>query len=400
MATRWTKLMRITGLPVILMSMLCMTTSAVAVTLIATVSGNAGPWDRGLNTDYPYGVPVNGIPNSNGPPLVLTPSKGLLFFKGHQISIRYTIGQIIAGGSNGNVVGSGGAGVIGWPPTVPPCNDAPGCYTGKTTLLGMLLGAWADTNGKLVGIPFIVGNGAVVVVPGGADQLMLGINDGWYNDNGGSIDVEVSDSDPCPGQKIGADITINTSPSIWPNNYTGVPKSDLKRILVSLGLPPDPRDVYGATTYVLSNKAYPLGLPDFGVKTDSTATANGDAGSCFFVDTVDLRYVGGIETFIATDVSETCTTALFNHESHHVRDELALQTDAVAQTASRIRDGRIPSRSSPRYVSEGTNIQKLGESLVNSIINTVSANAESAKVKRGRRWDDYDGARSLKLCGQ
>lgn len=392
--TKWTGT---AALAFILMGMLCVAQGARGVTLVATVSGKAGPWDRGLNPGFPYGVAVNGIPNSNGPPRVLDSSKGLLFFKGHRISLEYIGGEIVAGGSQGDVIGNGGGGVAGWPPTVPPCSDSPGCYTGQTTLLGMLLGAWADSDGKLVGLPFVVGNGADVVVPDGADQLMLGVNDGWYNDNGGSIDVKVSDSDPCPGQRSGADITINTSPSTWRNEYVGVPKSKLKEALGSLDLPPDPRDLYGGTTYVLDKMAYWLGLPDFHVKTESTATANGDPGSCFFVDTVDLQYVGSILTLFANDISEPCSASIIKHESHHVMDELVLQTDAVAQTASRIRDGRIPSRSSPRHVSEVTNIQTLGESLVRSIINTVNKNAESEKVKRGLRWDKSDGA-ALNAC--
>lgn len=63
-----------------------------------------------------------------------------------------------------------------------------------TVYLEELVGTFAD-NGVIVGTPFAIGNGpTTVVIPASANELLMGVNDGWYNDNGGSVRVSVTDT--------------------------------------------------------------------------------------------------------------------------------------------------------------------------------------------------------------
>ena len=48
-----------------------------------------------------------------------------------------------------------------------------------------LVGTFADASGTIVGTPFKVGLQGTVIVPPGASQLQLGINDDVFGDNGG-----------------------------------------------------------------------------------------------------------------------------------------------------------------------------------------------------------------------
>lgn len=171
------------------------TTISQGADMTVSVDGRSGPWDIALNPALPYGVAVDGKADSHLGPTHVKNSDALPFAAGETLKIEYVSGRPLAGG-NGTVFGSGGAGVPGWPPNVAPCTEAPGCYTGeRITRLMQLLGAFADANGKVVGTPFVVGNSREVTVPAGASQLLLGFNDGWYNDNGSSILVKVTN--PC-----------------------------------------------------------------------------------------------------------------------------------------------------------------------------------------------------------
>ena len=87
-------------------------------------------------------------------------------------------------------------GVLWWAPSVAPCTASPGCYVPgvTTTNLELLLGVFANPTGVIVGSPFVIGNGpAPQVIPVGATQLLMGFNDGWYNDNGAGIYVKVTE---------------------------------------------------------------------------------------------------------------------------------------------------------------------------------------------------------------
>ena len=56
-----------------------------------------------------------------------------------------------------------------------------------------LIGTFANSKGVIVGSPFFIGNGPVnLVVPEGAAQLQLGINDNLFRDNSGLFIVKVN----------------------------------------------------------------------------------------------------------------------------------------------------------------------------------------------------------------
>jgi hypothetical protein len=59
--------------------------------------------------------------------------------------------------------------------------------------LGEFVGAFANSSGQVVGTPFAIGDGpATFIVPAGASQLQLGVNDNLFSDNTGSWNVNVT----------------------------------------------------------------------------------------------------------------------------------------------------------------------------------------------------------------
>jgi uncharacterized repeat protein (TIGR03803 family) len=160
-------------------------------TAMILVNGASGPWDVSLNTNYTYGEVVAGQPNVNLPPAMIDGSSGLIFTPGNSLTISsLTPGQytLLAGSSgtlwcdaNGVTWGAPGT---GW--------GAPSYYITGTVYLEELVGTFAY-NGVIVGSPFAIGNGPkTVTIPTGANQLLLGVSDGWYNDNGGSVEVGIT----------------------------------------------------------------------------------------------------------------------------------------------------------------------------------------------------------------
>jgi len=79
-----------------------------------------------------------------------------------------------------------------------------------------LIGSFADINGNIIGIPFVIGKGPIsVTVPNIAAKIQLGFNDDVYSDNLGSVTVEIIETcilDTAP-------ILISTIPS---DNATAV----------------------------------------------------------------------------------------------------------------------------------------------------------------------------------
>jgi hypothetical protein len=60
-------------------------------------------------------------------------------------------------------------------------------------LVGSLVGAFTNQVGQIVGKPFEIGDGPIEeVVPPGAAQLQLGIDDDDFADNSGSFSVSIS----------------------------------------------------------------------------------------------------------------------------------------------------------------------------------------------------------------
>lgn len=83
-------------------------------------------------------------------------------------------------------------------------DGAPGRYIPGTNYLEQLLGTFADASGSIVGSPFTIGNGPLsVVIPTGATQLLMGFNDGWYNDNGaGNLTMKITEVPAIPEPEI------------------------------------------------------------------------------------------------------------------------------------------------------------------------------------------------------
>ncbi len=161
-----------------------------------TVDGRSGPWDIALNPGYPYGGPVGGTPNCNLPPCVVDASTGLGFFAGDAMTIRsLTPGQATLLAGAGGSLWCDADGASSWGVQGP---GSPAAYISGTLYLEELVGVFAF-NGVIVGSPFKIGNGPVLVtVPAGANQLLLGMVDGWYNDNGGSVQVSISETVGAP----------------------------------------------------------------------------------------------------------------------------------------------------------------------------------------------------------
>jgi len=171
---------------------------AEAADITAFVDGRSGPWNITPNPSFSYGVVSGGVPDQHLAPTAISSASGLPFVTGDILTVQYISGSPLAG-SGGTLFGVGGNGVASWP-IAPPCTDSPGCYTGVTTYLEQLLGVYANAGGVIVGQPFILGSGPTsVTIPAGASQLLLGFNDGWYNDNGAGINVRITESVPEPG---------------------------------------------------------------------------------------------------------------------------------------------------------------------------------------------------------
>ncbi len=157
------------------------------------VNGQSGPWEfgeGGLNTNYTYNA---------GPmqaPAIVTAADGMNFAPGTVFDIRYVSGSVrISPGSPDEDAN----GMTGAPPTNnvdDPYGIYPSYYFDPSdwpTYEGEVVGTFADSSGRIVGTPFNIGDHGVVIVPAGASQLEVGINDDYFQDNAGSITMSVTE---------------------------------------------------------------------------------------------------------------------------------------------------------------------------------------------------------------
>ena len=111
-----------------------------------------------------------------------------------------------------------------------PANNSVG-LTGKVTpsyymnpstypiYSGELVGTFTDSTGAIVGTPFAIGDGPTnLIIPVGATQLQMGINDDKYSDNAGAWMVKVSG--PVPGSTPSCSITLNPPAASLPATGT------------------------------------------------------------------------------------------------------------------------------------------------------------------------------------
>ena len=166
---------------------------ASTLTVSETIGSQQGPWlytNGGLNTSYQYGIGDQSAPD------VISAVNGFDFSAGNVFAVQYVSGTTSAGASYAFVDAGGnhafpidaGPGSSGRP--------APSGFMPPATFpiyLSQLVGAFANSSGQIVGTPFSVGDRAAgLIVPVGATQLQLGINDDIYSDNDGSLVVRVT----------------------------------------------------------------------------------------------------------------------------------------------------------------------------------------------------------------
>jgi len=162
----------------------------IAAEITVTVDSKVGPWDPVLNSDYTYGT------NDHSPPVIIDESTGLSFAPGNTLTITYISGTVKAGrgytwswvDANGDAsyVANGKKGSSG--------NYFPSKYMSNdwNTYLMALVGTFTDSDGKIVGSPFEIGNGPITLkIPSGATRLQLGINDDIFYDNEGSFTIKI-----------------------------------------------------------------------------------------------------------------------------------------------------------------------------------------------------------------
>lgn len=168
--------------------MLGMAVVAYADTIDVFVDGRSGPWDVSLNPSYFYGEGTN----VNLGPTIVDISSGLPMIAGDDLTITYTGGLALAGA--GGSLWFDANGVPGWDATG---FGSPGYYLPadqKPIQLETLMGVFAS-NGIIVGDPFKIGNGPIdILIPIGASQLLLGFADGWFNDNGAGVNVNITEN--------------------------------------------------------------------------------------------------------------------------------------------------------------------------------------------------------------
>lgn len=168
-------------------------TSAFATVISTTVDGKAMPWitNAGLNSAFGYGI-GDGLA-----PVIVDASSGLSFAAGVNLVITRTGGFTTANDPAAPLVDGLGYTSLG------PANNNTGS-TGEVfpsfhtsadwnTSLMALMGTFADAAGSIVGTPFEIGNGRSIIIPVGATRLQLGLNDDLFADNGGALNLTISD---------------------------------------------------------------------------------------------------------------------------------------------------------------------------------------------------------------
>jgi hypothetical protein len=167
----------------------CLSLAAGAANaVIVSVDGTDMPWnwvDGGLNTAFQFGAN-----DGTGPTAVGVTS-------GTSLTITYLDGTTNAFGTDPilDVDGVGYPGFTANGNTGSTGEVFPSAYmdfSSQDIFLQTLVGTFADASGAIVGTPFAVFNGPLgLVVPVGATQLFLGMNDDLFADNTGALRVEV-----------------------------------------------------------------------------------------------------------------------------------------------------------------------------------------------------------------
>lgn len=159
------------------------------------VAATAMPWlwkTGGLNAAFAFGYP-------NGTPPAALALAALGARPGAYLTIRYLSGQITLGPGSPPTDALGYSGLHDQSARG-PAGKYPSAYMPPgTASLGALVGVFARADGQIMGKPFSIGDGpARVLIPLGAEQLQLGINDDIFGadnpgaGNTGALTVQVS----------------------------------------------------------------------------------------------------------------------------------------------------------------------------------------------------------------
>jgi hypothetical protein len=172
-------------------AILCSCVTAATVTV--TVDSHEGPWlyiNGGLNNAYQYGL------DNQAAPVLISAANGLSFAAGGEFTIQYVSGKTSAGEELGFpfVDGIGDTAFLVNNLNIPPAGFYPSRYFDPSdypAYISALVGTFADSAGEIIGTPFLVGDLRSVIVPVGATQLQLGINDNSFSDNSGSLIINI-----------------------------------------------------------------------------------------------------------------------------------------------------------------------------------------------------------------
>lgn len=171
---------------------------ATTVSVTKSVSALSGPWSYvvgGLNTSFQYGM------GDQRGPTIFSATDGLHFSEGDTLTIAYVSGLTSAFGGTPTTDATGYTNTLINNGTGSTHRVMPSYYFNSTdypAYLNELVGVFANASGTIVGTPFNIGAGQSLVIPMGATQFQLGVNDDRYVDNTGSLLVNVTTATAVP----------------------------------------------------------------------------------------------------------------------------------------------------------------------------------------------------------
>jgi uncharacterized protein (TIGR03437 family) len=155
-----------------------------------TINSDQGPWQQSLNPNFNYGS------DDNQAPVVVSASSGIPFTVGGTLTIAYVSGQVDV--LPGQIPATDASGDSADPTNntvIAIYGNYPSYFMNHSSypvFASELVGTFAN-NGVIVGTPFPIGDGpSTFVIPAGANQLLLGVDDNLYSDNSGSWDIKVT----------------------------------------------------------------------------------------------------------------------------------------------------------------------------------------------------------------
>jgi len=149
------------------------------------VNSKSGPWNPKINISKNYIHKFRVKKNGLMPPTILKVKSG------NSLTLEYVLGDVYAD-RKGHPERKTNA--DGYQKTMPTYSGfLPSFYINEQINHMALMGTFADSKGVIVGYPFFIGNESInLIVPEGAEQLQLGINDNLFRDNAGLFIVKVN----------------------------------------------------------------------------------------------------------------------------------------------------------------------------------------------------------------